>query len=208
MPSIPPPPENLDNIRRIGVVADTHIPDRVRSLHPDLITGLKAAEVDLIIHAGDICAPAVLTELSQVAPVVAVRGNRDWVFAGTLPWVQIITIWELRIVIQHGMGSFWLYWFDKMKYATVGYQFPRYKHLLQKIAPGNDVYIFGHTHRSENRREGEVLYFNPGAASITPLFKVNPSFGVLYLDGSRGVTGEVISMRPLQVERGNWVIPK
>lgn len=208
MPSIPSPPENLDNIRRIGVVADTHIPDRVRALHPDLIAGLRSAEVELIIHAGDICAPAVLNELSQVAPVVAVRGNRDWAFAGFLPWVQIITIMELRIVIQHGMGNFWHYWFDKMKYATVGYQFPRYKRLVEKIAPGNDVYIFGHTHRVENRFDKGVLYFNPGAASVTPLIWPEPSFGVLKLDDGRGVTGEIIKMRRLKVEKGVWVIPK
>ena len=200
--------ENLEHIQKIGVVADTHIPDRVRALHPDLIAGLRSAEVELIIHAGDICAPAVLTELSQVAPVLAVRGNRDWAFAGTLPWVQIITIRELRIAVQHGMGSFWHYWIDKMKYATVGYQFPRYQKLMQSTAPGNDVYIFGHTHRGENRVEDGALYFNPGAASITPLLWPEPSFGVLQLDGSRGVTGEIIRMRRLKVEKGVWVTPQ
>ena len=71
-------PEGLSAVRRLGVVADTHIPDRVRSLHPDLLPGLKAANAEVILHAGDICSPVVLAELSQVAPVVAVRGNRDW----------------------------------------------------------------------------------------------------------------------------------
>ncbi|MFZ3078594.1 MAG: metallophosphoesterase family protein, partial [Bellilinea sp.] len=83
-----PLPEGLSTVRRLGVVADTHIPDRVRSLHPDLLPGLSAAKVEAILHAGDICSPAVLAVLSQVAPVVAVRGNRDWAFAGTLPWAR------------------------------------------------------------------------------------------------------------------------
>lgn len=199
---------DLDSVRCIGVVSDTHIPDRVRSLHPDLIPGLRDAGVEVIIHAGDICAPAVIEELSQVAPVIAVRGNRDWVFAGVLPWKRTVTVGSMRIAIQHGMGNFWHYWLDKFKYASVGYHFERYKRLLDKTTPQVDIQIFGHTHRGENRVEGGVLYFNPGSASISPATWPAPSFGVLRLDGNISLRGEHIMMRRLPVLNGNWVIDR
>lgn len=205
MPESYPLPENLDQVRRIGIVSDTHIPDRVRALHPDLLPGLRSAEVDLLIHAGDICAPSVLTELSRVAPVVAVRGNRDWAFTGVLPWVRFLSIGGLRIAVHHGMGSFWHYWLDKLRFASAGYQFERYKHVLQQMAPGADVYIFGHTHRGENRMDAGVLYFNPGSSSITPPAWPEPSYGILHLDGGGGVTAEIIKMRRLPVSKGKWV---
>lgn len=197
-------PEGLSTVRRLGVVADTHIPDRVRSLHPDLLLGLRAANVEAILHAGDICSPAVLAELSQVAPVVAVRGNRDWAFAGTLPWARSFTACGIRIAMQHGMGNFWHYWLDKLKYATVGYHFARYKRLLLHSMPGHDVMVFGHTHHAVNLAEDGILFFNPGSAAVTPATWPAPSFGILTLAGH--VTGEIIFMRRIPVQAGNWVI--
>ncbi len=199
-------PEGLSAVRRLGVVADTHIPDRVRSLHPDLLPGLMAGNAEVILHAGDICSPAVLAELSQVAPVVAVRGNRDWAFAGALPWARSFTAGGIRVAMQHGMGNFWHYWWDKLKFATVGYRFARYKRLLLHSMPGHDVMIFGHTHRAVNLAEDGILFFNPGSAAVTPGSLPAPSFGMLTLDGLGGVTGEIISMRRIPVQAGNWVM--
>lgn len=206
MLDIAPLPEGLSTVRRLGVVADTHIPDRVRSLHPDLLLGLKAANAEVILHAGDICSSVVLAELSQVAPVVAVRGNRDWAFAGVLPWARSFTVNGIRIAMQHGMGNFWHYWLDKLKYATVGYRFARYKRLLLRSMPGHDVMIFGHTHHAVNLAEHGILFFNPGSAAMTPATWPAPSFGVLTIDGAGHVTGEIISMRRIPVQGGNWVI--
>lgn len=196
-------PQIASTARCIGVVADTHIPDRVRSLHPDLLPGLQAAGVDLILHAGDICAPSVISELSQLAPVIGVRGNRDWAFVGVLPWVRSFTTQGVRIAMQHGMGSFWHYWWDKMKYATIGYHFARYKRLLLRTQPGHQVYIFGHTHAAENRVEEGVLFFNPGTAAIAQPDFPPPSFGILRLDGST-VRGEIVPMRRLTATNGIW----
>lgn len=200
-----PLPQGLETVHHIGVIADTHIPDRVRNLHPDLLPGLRAAQVDIVLHLGDICAPVVLTELAQLAPVIAVRGNRDWAFAGILPWVRTFTANGMRIAMQHGMGNFWHYWWDKLKFQTVGYRFPRYKRLLLRTTPGNDILIFGHTHHPVNLTEEGVLFFNPGSASRTPSTFPPPSFGVLHLDGQGGVRGEIIELRRLSVDAGNWV---
>ena len=56
---------------RIGIISDTH-----GSLDPRAYTAL--ADCDHIIHAGDICGPAILRELEALAPVTAVLGNNDF----------------------------------------------------------------------------------------------------------------------------------
>ncbi|MBW6475409.1 MAG: metallophosphoesterase family protein, partial [Anaerolineaceae bacterium] len=51
------------DVVRIGVLSDTHIPDRVGALHPDILPAFKEMGVELIIHAGDISSPVVLRQL-------------------------------------------------------------------------------------------------------------------------------------------------
>lgn len=55
----------------IGVLSDTH-----GTLDPRAYAAL--ADCGHIIHAGDICNPAVLRELETLAPVTAVLGNNDF----------------------------------------------------------------------------------------------------------------------------------
>ena len=112
---------------RIGVVADTHVPDRVGGLHPNLLQELRSRQVELILHAGDISAPAVLAELEQVAPVKAAFGNRDWAFKDQLPWVHRLEIGGTAFALMHGHGSWWHYFWDKWVYVAQGYQLKRYQ---------------------------------------------------------------------------------
>ena len=56
---------------RIGIISDTH-----GSLDPRAYAAL--ADCDHIIHAGDICGPAILREMETLAPVTAVLGNNDY----------------------------------------------------------------------------------------------------------------------------------
>src|SRR5919108_2773988 len=60
---------------RVVALADTHAPRRWKSCPPRVARHLRQA--DVILHAGDVCTAAVLDELGQYAPVVAVRGNND-----------------------------------------------------------------------------------------------------------------------------------
>jgi uncharacterized protein len=55
---------------RIGLISDTH--GLLRTEAKAFLLGS-----DVIIHAGDIGSPDILTELKTVAPVTAVRGNND-----------------------------------------------------------------------------------------------------------------------------------
>jgi putative phosphoesterase len=54
----------------VGVISDTH-----GLIRPEALAALAGSQ--LIVHAGDIGSPDVLTALTAIAPVAAVRGNND-----------------------------------------------------------------------------------------------------------------------------------
>ena len=47
----------------IGLISDTHIPDRARELPKNVISSFE--NVDLILHAGDLTSTKVIDELEQ-----------------------------------------------------------------------------------------------------------------------------------------------
>src|SRR5258708_17632565 len=63
------------HLRRVVALADTHAPRGWKSCPPLVAQQLRRA--DVILHAGDVCTAAVLGELSDYAPVLAVLGNND-----------------------------------------------------------------------------------------------------------------------------------
>ena len=60
---------------RVLVISDTHAPRFWKRCPPAVAAYAEGA--DLILHAGDVCIPEVLDELSQFAPVRVVLGNND-----------------------------------------------------------------------------------------------------------------------------------
>jgi putative phosphoesterase len=98
---------------------------------------------DLIIHAGDVGAPAILGELQRVAPVIAVRGNIDrdkW--ASVLPMTAVVEAASGLIYVLHDLHQLDL---D----ATVA---------------GFRIVVSGHSHKPGQLERGGVLYLNPGSA--------------------------------------------
>jgi putative phosphoesterase len=178
---------------RLAVVADTHVPDRCRELHPRLIAALREAKVDQIVHAGDISVPRVLRELEAVAPVVAVRGNRDWFPHPDLPLWRILEHGGKRIGLTHGHGGLWPYVGDKLHLLLRG---PRaFDHYAQRAiwALPNDVdaVVFGHNHAPMMREIEGKLVFNPGSACRNVVEGHAPSFGVLDVN-ERGIRGDIV----------------
>ena len=163
----------------VGVVSDTHIPDRSRFLNPQLIQSLEKHKVDLILHAGDICLPRVLDELREVAPVLAVKGNRDILFGNDLPISRTLEIKGTKILLTHGHMGLTSYWLDKFQHMLIGYRMNRYIGRLRKEMPDAGVYIFGHSHRSEVIWQEDVLFFNPGSVSIGSPPQFRRSWGLL-----------------------------
>lgn len=126
-------------MKRIGIIADTH-----GAIHPRVAEVF--ANVDHILHAGDIGGPHVLAALRAVAPVTAVLGNND---AATGEDVVRLVLGNLRVLLTHIL--------------------PRPRKLARGVAESlraepADVVVFGHSHLPHNERIGEVLFFNPASA--------------------------------------------
>lgn len=189
----------------VGIVADTHIPDRVNALHPDLLNQLKIHQVDYIFHAGDVSIPRVLDELGAVAPVYAVAGNRDILHRHQLPIHQRFLINNIRVLLTHGHVDPFHYWFDKFQYVLQGYRMDRYVRRLEKLAQDTDVIIFGHTHRAENREIRGKLFHNPGSVSIAIRPEIRISFGIIKFAPSGRATGATIDLTGHKVRFGKWV---
>jgi uncharacterized protein len=121
---------------RVGVISDTH--GQVRR---EAAAALKGS--DLIVHAGDVGHPDVLTELSLIAPVHAVRGNNDYgAWAKALPLTRVVEVGDVLLYVLHIR--------DDLD--------------LDPAAAGMSAVIYGHTHEPFDERSGGVLYLNPGSA--------------------------------------------
>jgi uncharacterized protein len=120
----------------LGIISDTH-----GLLRPEAEQAL--AGVDLIVHAGDVGSPEVLTRLKKVAPVFAVRGNVD-----TEVWAQQLP--AATVVEANGVS---LYVLHNLRYLD-----------LRPDGAGFDFVISGHTHQAEQLEKHGVLFINPGSA--------------------------------------------
>jgi putative phosphoesterase len=149
---------------RIGLISDTH-----NLVRPEAKRAL--AGVDRILHAGDICGPAVLQELEQIAPVVAVRGNNDrgsW--ADSIKTTEMVDIDGLSIYILHDLNDL-----DVDPHAA---------------AVG--VVLTGHSHKPRIDEKDRVIYINPGSAGPRR-FKLPNSLGILEIQ-DREIRPQLITL--------------
>lgn len=130
----------------VGIVSDTH-----GYFHPALAEAF--ADVDLILHAGDLGDLSVLDALEALAPTKAVWGNVDGrAIRRRVPEHQRLDVGGLDVWMTHiaghpgrwqqGMGT-------KLRADTP------------------DVFVCGHSHilRVERVKPlGDMLFINPGAA--------------------------------------------
>jgi uncharacterized protein len=124
---------------RIGVIADTHglVHPRVAELF---------ANVDHILHAGDIGGAHVLKALRALAPATSVDGNND---DATGEEIVRAALGGLNILLTHILPR-------PRKPA------PRVLASLAKRPA--DIVVFGHSHLPHNERVDGVWYFNPASA--------------------------------------------
>ena len=121
---------------RIGLISDTH-----GLMRAEALAALEGSE--LIIHAGDIGNVDVLDSLSQIAPVLAIRGNND-----RGPWAKgMADVLKLRV--------------NGVKLQVI--------HNVHGIEGGPTernmaVVISGHSHRPGVVKRDEILFVNPGSA--------------------------------------------
>jgi putative phosphoesterase len=182
-------------MKTLGVIADTHIPDRRRALHPNILPIFEQAGVDVILHAGDISRPRILAQLESLAPVHAVRGNRDIFGFADLPTTRVLAFEQVQIGMAHGHGNWGRYVLDKVKYLLRGPQAFRIamERALESLPGSVDVVIFGHNHYPMNSGQDGKLIFNPGSPCCPVFDNLPPTIGLLYIDGNQ-VTGKIIDL--------------
>jgi putative phosphoesterase len=155
---------------RIGLITDTHLPALIRSLD-DL--GPEAGQffrtVDLILHGGDVTAPAVLDWLEQFAPVIVAQGNNDAFRDPRMQPVQLLDVHGWRIGMVHNLAP-----------ETRPVDVLRDRHFGTDV----DIMIAGHTHLERLEVRDGVLLVNAGSPTL-PHHKETRlgTLGLLEFDG-------------------------
>ncbi|MDR4504003.1 MAG: metallophosphatase family protein [Candidatus Scalindua sp.] len=119
------------------------------------------ADVDLIIHAGDIGNPMVLETLQTIAKVYAVRGNVDvGELAANLPKTDLVKVGEFFFYVLHDINEL----------------------NLDPAAAGLHGVISGHSHRAKIEKRDGVLFLNPGSAG-PKRFQLPATLAFIYVKG-------------------------
>lgn len=167
----------------IGLIADTHVPDRKRELDRRVLPLFAAAGVSAILHAGDICVPRVLAELGELAPVTAVRGNRDLFALRRLPAQLELEFGGVRVGLAHGHLNWRSYARDKLRFLLRGPQsFEFFANRVAAQFSEVDVIVFGHNHEPMVKVIDGKLVVNPGSACCQVLPERTPSVGLLHIE--------------------------
>ncbi|MBE6511459.1 MAG: metallophosphoesterase [Methanobrevibacter millerae] len=136
----------------IGLISDTHIPDRARQIPEKVLESFE--NVDLIIHAGDLTTRAVIDELEKIAPVVAIQGNMDRVAGLDLPKAQVIEAEGMKIGVAHGEV-----------YPRADTQ--QLLYLAKEL--NTNILVTGHSHQPKIEQVEDVLLLNPGSPIVPRL---------------------------------------
>jgi putative phosphoesterase len=162
---------------RLGVIADTH-----GLLRPEVFDAF--AEVDHILHAGDVGPADLLTELEALAPVTAVYGNTDGMeLRRRLPQVGQLRLDGFDIVVTHG---------DQFGSPT--------PEALNAAFPDAQIIVYGHTHRPLLKVVDVVVtVMNPGGAGARR-FSLPPSVGILELEPGIPPRGRLLPLLDLDAD--------
>lgn len=179
----------------LGILADTHVPDARRRLHPNIRPIFERAGVQAILHAGDISIPRVLRQLDAIAPTIAVRGNRDWFGFEDLPLRRLVTFAGARIGLTHGHANLRTYIYDKLRYFLRGPRsFDYFARQAERLLPDDvDAVVFGHNHDPLIKWVQGKLIFNPGSASYQILPDKAPTVGLLHIERG-GIRPEILEL--------------
>jgi predicted phosphodiesterase len=180
---------------RLGLIADTHIPEARAQLWPQVFGAF--AGCDAILHAGDIHELWLLDQLEQVAPVFAARGNGDEGFGGR-PRAQadprVHDTWivqvpgagfpagrpGLRVGIIHDLTIP-----EVPPHLTVENVSRRRFGIEPGAAEALDVLVYGDTHVQRIDVIGPALCVNPGSPTYPHNLETQlGTIGFLDLDGT------------------------
>ncbi len=156
---------------RLGIISDTH-----GLLRPEVFDIF--AEVDHILHAGDVGPLDILTELEALAPVSAVYGNTDDMeVRSRLPQVARVMLEGFEVIVTHG---------DQFGSPT--------PERLQQEFPESEIIIYGHTHKPLlTLVDLVVTVMNPGSAG-PKRFDLLPSVGIMELEAGIPPRARIVNL--------------
>ena len=136
----------------IGLISDTHIPDRAKEIPQKVIETFN--DVDLILHAGDLTSMEVIEKLEEIAPTMAIQGNMDRIKGIDLPKARVIEAEDLKIGLIHGEV-----------YPRADTQ--QLLYLARQL--GVDILVSGHSHQPKIEQIEGILLLNPGSPIVPRL---------------------------------------
>lgn len=119
-------------MKKLAILSDTH-----GVLREQVLAELDAA--DVILHAGDLNTPAIMSALSTYNETYIVRGNNDKEWAEKLPQSLRVTLEGVRFFLVHSKKD------------------------VPKDLTDIDVIIYGHSHKYAAEVVDGVLWLNPGS---------------------------------------------
>jgi len=149
---------------RIGLLADTHIPESADALPVEVLDAFRG--VDLILHAGDIYILDVLNDLERIAPVLAASGDDDYG----------VTIADRRVKKIHVL---------ELEGKTLWLGHERHHLRMQSLHESPDIIVFGHEHRPVKERVGDTLYLNPGSPTYLDYQRGLGTVGILTIESGQ-----------------------
>jgi uncharacterized protein len=132
---------------RLLLIADTHVPRRARDLPAQVWK--EVAKADVVVHAGDWVAPALLDELEgRAARLVACWGNNDGpALRARLPERADAMLDGVHLTVVHETG------------AAAGREAR-----MSRLFPDSEVLVFGHSHIPwDTTTESGLRLLNPGS---------------------------------------------
>lgn len=134
--------------------------------------------VDAILHAGDVCTPDVLYELSVWAPVHAVRGNNDGLDVADwgAPDTLLLDLAGLSVAMIHDSGP------AEGRSAR-----------LRRMFPDAALVVFGHSHIPLNEIHDSQRLFNPGSPTDRRR-QPRGTMGLLEIDDGQLITARIVAV--------------
>jgi putative phosphoesterase len=164
--------------KTLGLISDTHVPVRAREIPKEVFEIFD--KVDYIVHAGDLVDLSVIDELERLAPVLAVCGNMDGPeIRGKIPRTNSLKVFDWKIGVMHDPRT--LFGMARMR----------------EIAKQNgfNVLVYGHTHNSSIKWDGDTLFINLGSpTNPLPAFVTKPTVALLRVIKER-IVPEIIPIK-------------
>jgi len=144
----------------IGVLSDTHLTGPGKLFRE--IVKRSFADVDMILHAGDLTHISVLEAFGN-KKIHAVHGNMCGYQAQVeLPNKKIIEVNGFQIGLTHGTGY----------YHNIE------ERLYNDFGP-LDCIVYGHTHKAVCHCLGKTLFVNPGSFSATSRYGASGTYAII-----------------------------